>query len=60
MTRIIALVALSLAVAGCVVPLGDSTGPGDSRSSYFSNNGPNGRLFPSEPVTLLPQSFRLR
>jgi hypothetical protein len=39
MVRIIALVTLLLALAGCVVPFQDSTGPSDNRSPYFSNRG---------------------
>jgi hypothetical protein len=37
--RIGFVVTVLLALAGCVVPFGKSTGPGDNRSMYFSNSG---------------------
>lgn len=60
MIRIIVLGTFLLALAGCVVPFGDSTGPGDNRSPYFSNRGdPNGSA-PDEQGMVAQQSLGLR
>jgi hypothetical protein len=60
MIRITVLVTLLLALAGCVIPFGASTGPGDYRSPYFSNSGyRDGPLYPSEPVIMEQQALRL-
>jgi hypothetical protein len=37
--KITILAAMLLALAGCVIPFGTSTGTGDDRSPYFSNEG---------------------
>lgn len=58
MIRITIFIAMFLSLAGCVIPLGSSTGPGDNRSPYFSNGGDHDALarsseqLPSEPSSL--------
>jgi hypothetical protein len=38
----LAILAIALvSLAGCVVPFGRSTGPGDDRAPYFSNDNGN-------------------
>lgn len=37
--RLTVFAALLVLLAGCVIPLGKSTGPGDNRSPYLSNEG---------------------
>ncbi len=37
--RITALAGILMALTGCVVPFGKSTGRDDDRSPYFSNSG---------------------
>jgi hypothetical protein len=58
MIRISVLVALLLALAGCVIPFGKSTGPGDYRSPYFSNGGSLDR--PGQQAATGHEGFSLR
>ena len=51
MIRLIVPAVMFLALGGCVVPFGISTGPGDNRTPYFANDG---NAIPSEQLNSGP------